>query len=203
MKKVDIKSVIPNKKNPRVIRDNKFKKLVQSIKDFPQMLELRPIVVDSEMVVLGGNMRLKACQAAGLTEVPIIIADQLTPEQQQEFIIKDNVGFGEWDWEALANEWDMDLLDQWGMDVPYTPDDIEELKNPENDQSEKPFAIELDLESNYLILKFNNDIDWIQAKTLFGLESVASKRANGKPWSVGIGRVLDGVDALKKIQNEG
>jgi site-specific DNA-methyltransferase (adenine-specific) len=125
MKHVPISQVIPNKTNPRFIKDDKFKKLVQSIKDFPQMLELRPIVVDSEMVVLGGNMRLKACQAAGLTEVPILIADKLTPEQQAEFIIKDNVGFGEWDWDILANEWDAELLQEWGLDLPV---DLEEPK---------------------------------------------------------------------------
>jgi ParB-like chromosome segregation protein Spo0J len=125
MKYVPISQVIPNKTNPRFIKDDKFKKLTQSIKDFPQMLELRPIVVDSEMVVLGGNMRLKACQAAGLTEVPILIADQLTPEQQQEFIIKDNVGFGEWDWDVLANEWEAEDLERWGMELPVESDDSE------------------------------------------------------------------------------
>jgi len=115
--KIDIKKVIPNPSNPRIIKDDKFKKLVNSIKEFPQMLELRPIVVDSNMVVLGGNMRLKACQAAGLQEVDILIADQLTEEQKAEFIIKDNVGFGEWDWDLLANEWDVEALTEWGLDV--------------------------------------------------------------------------------------
>jgi ParB-like chromosome segregation protein Spo0J len=115
--KVEIKKVIPNPSNPRIIKDDKFKKLVNSIKEFPQMLELRPIVVDSNMVVLGGNMRLKACQAAGLQEVNILIADQLTEEQKAEFIIKDNVGFGEWDWDLLANEWDVEALTEWGLDV--------------------------------------------------------------------------------------
>jgi ParB-like chromosome segregation protein Spo0J len=114
---VPIGEVIPNQSNPRIIKDDKFKKLVQSIKDFPQMLELRPIVVDIHMVVLGGNMRLKACQAAGLVEVPIIVAENLTLNQRQEFIIKDNVGFGEWDWDILANEWEAADLDKWGLDV--------------------------------------------------------------------------------------
>ena len=91
MQKVNIKDIKPNPTNPRIIRDGKFKKLVQSIKDFPQMLDLRPIVVDENYIVLGGNMRLKACIAAGLTEVPILIADQLTEQQKAEFIIKDNV----------------------------------------------------------------------------------------------------------------
>jgi len=116
--KVPIKEVKPNPHNPRVIKGDKFLKLVKSIKDFPQMLELRPIVVDNEMIVLGGNMRLKACIEAGLKEVPILIADELTEEQKAEFIIKDNVGYGEWDWDVLANEWDAQLLDEWGLDVP-------------------------------------------------------------------------------------
>ena len=202
MQRAAIGTILPNPSNPRIIKDYKFKKLVKSIEDFPQMLELRPIVVDSNMVVLGGNMRLKACIAAGVKEVPIIVADQLTDIQKNEFIIKDNVGFGEWDWDQLANQWDMDLLNEWGMDVPYTEDEIEEMGNPVNDNSEKPFALELDAESNYLVLKFNTDIDWIQAKTIFELESVASKRANGKAWSIGIGRVIDGVEAIKRIQGE-
>ena len=117
MQRAAIGTIIPNPTNPRIIKDDKFKKLVKSIQEFPQMLELRPIVVDGNMVVLGGNMRLKACIAAGLKEVPIIIADQLTDEQKGEFIIKDNVGFGEWDWDLLANEWDVEALTDWGLDV--------------------------------------------------------------------------------------
>jgi hypothetical protein len=116
--KVAISKIKSNPDNPRIIKDDKFKQLVKSIKDFPQMLELRPIVVDSDMVVLGGNMRLKACLEAGLKEVDILIADQLTEDQKKEFIIKDNVGFGEWDWDILANEWDNELLNEWGLEVP-------------------------------------------------------------------------------------
>lgn len=203
MERVNIKQVLPNPDNPRFIKDYKFEKLVKSIREFPQMLDLRPIVVNQDMIVLGGNMRLKACEEAGLKEVPIIFADNLTPEQEKEFIIKDNSSFGEWDWDLLANEWDVDQLNDWGMDVPYTEDDIEEMGNPMNEQSEKPFATELDTQSNYLVLKFDTDIDWIQAKTLFGLKTETAKRANGKPWSQGIGRVINGVEAINKIQNEG
>jgi hypothetical protein len=115
---VPIGSVKPNPNNPRLIKDAKFRQLVQSVKDFPQMLELRPIVVDADGVVLGGNMRLKACKEAGLKQVPVIRADDLTPAQQREFVVKDNVGFGEWDWDELANEWDDDPLAEWGLDVP-------------------------------------------------------------------------------------
>lgn len=116
--KAKISDVKINPNNPRLIKDDKFKKLVQSIKDLPQMLDIRPVVVNSDMVVLGGNMRLKACKEAGLKEVPIIIADNLTEEQQREFLIKDNTSGGEWDFEMLANEWDTEELEEWGLDVP-------------------------------------------------------------------------------------
>jgi ParB-like chromosome segregation protein Spo0J len=115
---MDIKLIKPNPNNPRVIRDAKFKQLVRSIQEFPEMLELRPIVVNEDMITLGGNMRLRACVEAGLTDVPVVIAKGLTEEQQQEFIIKDNVGFGEWDWDDLANNWDEANLKLWGLDFP-------------------------------------------------------------------------------------
>ena len=119
--KVNIASVKENPDNPRFIKDSKFKKLVKSIKAFPEMLEKRPIVVDENMIVLGGNMRLKACKSAGLFEVWIDIAEGWTEEQKKEFIVKDNVGFGEWDWDILANEWNTEQLADWGLDV-WQPD---------------------------------------------------------------------------------
>lgn len=112
-----INQLQPNENNPRLIKSEKFKKLVQSIKDFPEMLELRPIVIDEDNVILGGNMRYRACVEAGLKEVPVKIAKGLTEEQKKEFIVKDNVGFGEWDWAMLGNEWDNVKLGEWGMDV--------------------------------------------------------------------------------------
>ena len=115
---VKIKDIKSNPNNPRVIKDDKFHKLCESIKEFPRMLELRPIVVNDDMVVLGGNMRLKALKHLGLTEAPVIKASELTEEQQRQFIIKDNAGFGEWDWEMLANEWDVEELAHWGLDLP-------------------------------------------------------------------------------------
>jgi DNA modification methylase len=116
--KVAISEIKVNPNNPRLIKDDKFKKLVQSIKDLPQMLDIRPIVVNTDMIVLGGNMRLKACKEAGLKEVPIIIANNLTEEQQREFLIKDNVSGGDWDWDMIANEWDVEQLEEWGLDIP-------------------------------------------------------------------------------------
>jgi hypothetical protein len=127
IEKIKIGLVKSNPNNPRVIKDDKFKKLVQSVKDFPQMLDIRPIVVNDEMIVLGGNMRLKACIEAGLKEVSIIKASDLTPEQQNEFIIKDNVGFGEWNWDDLANDWDDEKLVEWGLDLPVFFNDSNEL----------------------------------------------------------------------------
>jgi hypothetical protein len=124
--RVALSNIKPNPDNPRIIKDDKFRKLVESIRSFPEMLELRPIVVNADNVVLGGNMRLRACQAAGMKEVPVLRADTLTPDQQREFIIKDNVGFGEWDWDDLANEWDAEELDAWGLDVPVPEDENEE-----------------------------------------------------------------------------
>ena len=152
---VDISKIRNNTNNPRFIKDDKFRKLVKSIKEFPEMLELRPIVVDENMIVLGGNMRLKACIEAGLKEVPIIIADNLTEDQKKEFIVKDNVGFGEWDWDLLANEWDTELLEEWGLDLKLTDDSEEEYSND--------VKITLSLNNEYLE-DFKNELDILLSK---------------------------------------
>ncbi len=117
IEKVNIKQIKPNSSNPRVIKDYKFKKLVRSIQSFPEMLDLRPIVVNEDKVVLGGNMRLRACQEAGLEEVPIIVAKDLNEAKQKEFVVKDNLNYGEWDWDMLANEFDLMELDTYGLDL--------------------------------------------------------------------------------------
>jgi hypothetical protein len=122
IEKVSTILVKMNPDNPRIIKDEKFKKLVKSIKDFPEMLEVRPIVVDDNMIVLGGNMRLKACIEAGLKEVPIIKFKDISDEKKKEFIVKDNVGYGEWDFDMLG-EWDTDKLIEWDLDV-YINDDV-------------------------------------------------------------------------------
>ena len=129
IKKVKITEVIANPNNPRLIKDDKFKKLVKSIQDFPDMLNVRPIVVNTDMVVLGGNMRLKAIKEAGLKEINVDIVDW-NEQQQKEFIVKDNVGYGEWDWDDLANNWDEELLTDWGLDLPnFTNNDIKEKQD--------------------------------------------------------------------------
>jgi hypothetical protein len=194
VEQVKISEVKTNPKNPRLIKDDKFRKLVKSIQEFPQMLELRPIVVDENNIVLGGNMRLKACKEAGLKEVYIVKAENLTEQQKDEFIVKDNVGFGEWDWDMLANTFEAEQLEDWGLDVPG-------LKEP-TEEGQIFFSSEIDQRSNYVVLKFSTDIDFLNIQTLLGLESTYSKRANGKPWSKGIGRVVDGVDAIIKIKEQ-
>jgi ParB-like chromosome segregation protein Spo0J len=138
---VSIKLVKSNPNNPRIIKDDKFAKLVASIKEFPKMLEIRPIVVNDDMIVLGGNMRLKACIHAGLKEVPIIKVTDLTEQEQKQFIIKDNVSGGEWDWSMLANEWDAEELDAWGLDLPVFKDEIEQ--EDLSDKLKSQFKIEI------------------------------------------------------------
>lgn len=130
---MDINDLRINDTNPRNIESSKFAKLVKSVKNFPAMLEIRPIVIDQDNVILGGNMRYKACVKAGLEKVPILKVENLTEEQKQEFIIKDNVGFGEWDWEILEEEWDADLLQEWGLDVEFDTDDKPDALTDEDD----------------------------------------------------------------------
>lgn len=145
MQWVKLSEVRANPNNPRVIRDEKFAKLKQSIIDFPEMLEKRPLVCYTEgekYIVLGGNMRLKALSDIGAKEIPIILADEWTEEQRAQFLIKDNVGFGEWDWNALANEWDADKLIEWGLDLP--PMDAIELE-AEEDNYEMPDELQTDI----------------------------------------------------------
>jgi ParB-like chromosome segregation protein Spo0J len=138
-KLVPIKSIKTNPKNPRVIRDEKFQKLVKSIQEFPKMLDLRPIVVNKSMMVLGGNQRLKACIEAGLKEVPILIADELTKAEQERFIITDNVNFGDWDFSDLNANWNLESLENWGLDVPgfdVDPDKMgDEFSLPDGDKA--------------------------------------------------------------------
>jgi DNA modification methylase len=142
MQRVPIGTIKNNPNNPRVIKDDKFKKLVQSIKDLPEMAEVRPVVVNTDMVVLGGNMRLKAMREAGWKDVPIQVVDW-DEDKQRQFIIKDNVSGGEWDWEMLANEWDTEELQEWGLDLPNF-DNAKELEAEEDDY-EMPDQVQTDI----------------------------------------------------------
>ena len=129
-----IKDIKPNPDNPRVIRDEKFTKLKNSIQEFPEMLKLRPIVVDENDVILGGNQRYRALQELKHKEVWTIKASELTEAQKREFIIKDNVGYGEHDWDVLANEWDAAELEAWGLDIPGFDSEGELEQDDQNDE---------------------------------------------------------------------
>lgn len=148
---IKLKTVLPNPNNPRLVNDDKFKKLVQSIKDFPKMLALRPMIVDENGIVLGGNMRLKALKKLGYKEIPsewVKRASELTEDEKRQFIIKDNVGFGEWDWDLLQAEWGVDELGEWGLDVVSN-----DFDNVDLDYSDKNKEIDLDEFSSNMILK--------------------------------------------------
>jgi hypothetical protein len=199
-KQTKLSEIKPNPNNPRVIKDHKFAQLVKSIQDFPEMLQIRPIVVNAEMVVLGGNMRLKACKEAGLKEVPVIFADSLTEEQQKEFIIKDNVGFGEWDWDQLANEWDEDELNEWGLDVPV------DLKNNDTDINEEDIieheqSVQLLPGKEYLLIFFDSDQDFEQAKMDLKLKMVrrGGYKSGSDFDSVSLERVLEFNDFKERL----
>jgi ParB-like chromosome segregation protein Spo0J len=176
MQIVKISQVKLNPNNPRLIKDDKFKKLVQSIKDFPEMLNIRPIVVNQDMIILGGNMRYKACKEAGLKEIPIIKTD-LTEAQQREFLIKDNTSGGEWDFEMLANEWDVDQLEEWGLDLPKfdLEPDYEDLIGEEKN---KPATMKITFKTVEQLQQAENDI-----------QELIDRKYNGAFYSVSAGEI--------------
>jgi hypothetical protein len=159
-----LSNIKPNPNNPRLIKDDKFAKLVQSIKDFPEMMEKRPIVcvtdVDGKIYPLGGNMRYKAIKELGYKDVPdtwIVMADEWTEEKRREFVVKDNVGFGEWDWGQLQT-WDSEQLEAWGLDVPGFGNETDySEKNKEldlNDFKDQKYTIKLEFtEDDYNLVK--------------------------------------------------
>ena len=192
---MNINEIKPNPNNPRLIKDHKFKQLVKSIQDFPQMLELRPIVIDENNMVLGGNMRLKACLEAGLTDVPVIHANNLSEEKKKEFIVKDNVGYGEWDWDDLANNWDALELTEWGLDIPNF--DAEVLEAQEDDFAAPDGGIETDIVlgdlfeigEHRLLCGDSTDSDQV-AKLMNGQK--ADMVFTDPPWNVNYGAVKEG-----------
>jgi len=187
--KVKINSIKTNPKNPRLIKDDKFKKLVKSIQEFPQMLELRPIVVDENNIVLGGNMRLKACIEVGLKEVYIVKADDLTEQQKDEFIVKDNVGFGEWDWDILANEWDTDKLENWGLDLPLDVS-VQELEAEEDDyEIINEITTDIEIGEHRLLCGDSTDSDQV-AKLMNGEK--ANLSFTSPPYNAGKSEMLSG-----------
>ena len=201
---VNISEVKPNPNNPRIIKDDKFAKLVQSIKDFPKMLEIRPIVVNADMIVLGGNMRLKACKEAGLKKVHIIKAEDLTEKQQREFIIKDNVSGGEWDCEQLANEWNSEDLDKWGLDIPELKQ-IDEAE--EGDEIKIPKSLQVIPKKEYILIMADEDSDeWQELQQIFqcGLVRQGGCKIGSSSDKVGRGteRVFDLKTFKQRVLNE-
>ena len=194
IEKISINKIFSNPVNPRLIKQDKFKKLVKSIKDFPEMLKLRPIVVNYEYGILGGNMRYKACQELGMEEVWIIKADKLTDKQIQQFIIKDNVGFGEWDWDTLANMWEVDELTDWGLDLPILNERLEVIKDEE---PELEITEEILEEHNYVVFTFDNSLDWNVIKDVFDIKEVNKLDRHLK--DKGMGRVINGMKLINKL----
>lgn len=173
MRRVPIKDIKPNPNNPRSITQEQLDKLIESIKAFPEMLEQRPIVVDETMTTLGGNMRLKACQLAGIDKVPITIAKGWTEEQKKEFIIKDNLGYGHWDFEAHAEGWDQDQLAAWGLEVQIGSIKVEGIEEEVEDLDlvYEP-AKELHIQQQYLVVVFETPEEYQEAKKQLDLKTV-------------------------------
>lgn len=202
---VRISKIKRNPNNPRLIKDDKFNKLVNSIKEFPEMLNIRPIVVNEEMIVLGGNMRLKACQEAGLKEIPVIKASELTADQQREFIVKDNVGFGEWDWDLIANEWDAEQLDDWGLDLPVDFNVVEE--EAEEDDYVEPDNLKIDVVLGDLIeigehrLLCGDSTDSDQVAELMNGEK-ADMVFTDPPYNINYGNIKHPKFKVRDIEND-
>ena len=173
VEKVKVSSIKMNPDNPRVIKDNKFETLVKSIKEFPEMLDLRPIVVDENMITLGGNMRLKAIQELGIKEVSIVKVNDLTEQQKREFIVKDNLSYGEWNWDMIKVDWNLEELSDWGMDIPTFLDSDFDLggffdEDAENDRDNKP-------QNKKLIIEYSEADFEVVMKSLNAINKNTSK----------------------------
>ena len=201
-----IKDLIFAEYNPRKLTTEEYQNLKDSLLRFGIV---DPIIVnmnkDRKNILIGGHQRVRVWQDLNNKTIPAIEVN-LPFEKERELNIRLNKNTGSWDWDLMANEFDLDELKQWGFNENdgeiFSPDDLIEMANPLNSETENKFATELDRESNYIVLKFTKDIDWLQAKTIFGLETETSKRQNGKAWSSGIGRVLNGVESLNKLREQ-
>ena len=200
---IEINSLNPAEYNPRQISNKQYEDLKASMEKFgcvdPIIININP---DRQNVVVGGHQRLRILRELGAEKVPTVSVN-LSEEDERELNVRLNKSGGDWDMDILANEFDIVDLKEWGFkDIEFglNIDKIDDV--PFNSETDYPIAKELDISNNYIVLKFINDIDFIQAKTLFKLKSEVVKSSNGKIWSKGIGRVLDGVEAIKKIQNE-
>lgn len=190
-----INDVYENPKNPTKIKATDFERLKKSISQFPEMMQYRACIADANKMLIAGNKRHRACKALGWHKVPVIYATDLTEEQLKELLIKDNLhDFGKWDNKIIKDDWDLNVLTNWGFDT-------SKLIGAQHLPGEIIFSPELDDQSNYVLLKFSKDTDWLHIQTILGLEAVYGKRGNGKPWAKGTGRVVDGLKAIKNIKD--
>lgn len=199
--KVSISKVKENENNPRFIKDFKFRKLVDSIKQFPEMLEKRPIVVDENFITLGGNMRLKACREAGLKEVWIDVAEGWTEEQKKEFVIKDNVNYGDWDYDILSQDYDIDMLIDFGVNVLYFGDDAEKIDKQEKDMIIKQMEIKFNEHHDYIVFLFDNVNDWVNAVSKLGIGK-SPVSLSPKTKKIGLGRVIPATKLIDLLNKE-
>lgn len=198
-----LSDINPNPDNPRVIKDDKFRKLVNSIREFPKMLELRPMVIDDTNTVLGGNMRLRALQQLGYTDIPdewIKRAEDLTEEEKKRFIVADNIQLGDWEWGMLSSLWNEDDLIDWGL----TFDGVVTGKDPEVVEEQRTIE-EMELKFNehhdYIVFLFNNVNDYVMAVTHLGLSKVKASLSE-KSKKIGLGRVVDGKRLIEIMNHQ-
>lgn len=197
-----LSDINPNPDNPRVIKDAKFRKLVNSIREFPKMLELRPMVLDSTNTIIGGNMRFKALQHLGYTEIPdswVKRAEDLTEDDKKRFIVADNIQLGDWDWDMLSNLWNEDDLIDWGLTIEGVapgkdPEVVEEQRTVED------MELKFNEHHDYIVFLFNNVNDYVMAVTNLGLKKVKASLSE-KSKKIGLGRVVDGT-RLIEIMNQ-
>lgn len=192
--KLKLSDIKLNDSNPRIIKVSQMKHLIKSIQDFPEMAELRPIVIDEDNVILGGNMRYRAMKQLGYEQVEVVKVSGLTDEQKREFIVKDNVPFGEWDWDALANGWDATELSEWGLEVPSAQRNSSPSSVNGIDLSEmqlRPFE-----SYDYIVLLFRNRLDFQVACDKLEIEKGKELVGYGSE-KVGIGRCVDGRKILE------
>ena len=200
---VDIASISNSEENPRYIREDQFKLLCDNIERNESMLSLRPIVVDESNVVVGGNMRLRALRHLGYTEIPVIKASDMSSEELENFVITDNMSYGEWDWDMIANNWDEDLLISWGLFIPsFDPEEDAEVDDEQ--RTIHDMELRFNEHHDYVVFLFDNQNDWVTAVTRLQLKK-SPVSLSPKSKKMGIGRVLKGeiLNSLLAVAYEG
>jgi hypothetical protein len=197
---VPIDQIKENPDNPRTIKGFQFEKLVNSIKEFPKMMEVRPIIVDENMIVQGGNMRLKAHKHLGHSEIWVDDMEGWTEEEKKEFVIKDNVSFGNWDYDLLSQEYELDTLADYGLNVLYF-EESDKVDEKEKGEIVRDMDLKFNEHHDYLVFIFNNSNDWVQAISQLGLEKQRVS-LSPKTKKLGLGRVISSDVLLKLLKNE-